>query len=93
MVDTTGNHTIKLSPMTNVEILLKTRQVVSLASVCPGDPGHTVTEQLPMNVTGTSLFTTVILRVNGVVVTQTPHPLHTFSFGSIELKEGDNFLL
>ncbi|KAF0143500.1 MAG: fibronectin type III domain-containing protein [Nitrospirae bacterium] len=101
VVDTTdGNHTIKLIAYDQYGNVTEAERQVVVSLAPPSVPaitGHTIAGTTPkylVNVTGTaSLYTTVILRVNGVVVTQMPaSSTGTFLFASVELKEGDNFL-
>ncbi len=103
VASTDGNHTIKIKALDSLGNATEDpRQViVSLAPpAIPAITGHVVSQTTPtyiVTVSGTApLFTTVTLKVNGTVVntTQTAGATGTgtFSFSSIALTEGDNFL-
>lgn len=103
VVVTDGNHTIKLRAVDSLGNATEdSRQViVSLAPpATPSITGHVVSQTTPtyvVTISGTApLFTTVTLKVNGVVVstsqTTGTSGTGTFSFTSIALIEGDNLL-
>jgi hypothetical protein len=94
-----GNHTVKLMAYDqHGNVTEESRQViVSLAApAIPAISGHTVVQTEPVytvNISGTTqISTTVILKVNDVVVSQTSTSDPIFSFDSIVLAEGDNLL-
>ncbi len=100
VASTDGNHAIKLRALDSKGNATEDpRQViVSLAQpAMPAITGHSMTQTSPSYVvtaTGTApLFTTVTLKVNGVVVATSPSTSSsTFTFNSIALVEGDNVL-
>ncbi len=97
---TDGNHAIKLAAYDSKgNVTEDSRQVVvSLAPpAVPSINAHTVIQTTPeylVSVTGTAaLYTTITLKVNGVVVaTATSTSTSTFAFSSVKLVEGDNLL-
>src|SRR5574341_208953 len=101
---TDGNHTVKVRALdSRGNATEDPRQViVSLAPpAIPAITGHIMSQTTPtylVNVSGTApLFTTVTLRVNGIVIGQTQTvgttgTTGTFSFSSVALIEGDNLL-
>ncbi len=100
---TDGNHTIKLRATDSKGNATEDPRQVIVSLAQPASPkitGHSETQTTPsyiVTATGTApLFTTVTLKVNGVVVntaqTAGTTGTGTFTFPSIALVEGDNVL-
>ncbi len=98
-----GNHVVKIKAVDGKEKFTEIARTVIVSLAQPAMPAitdHVVSQTTPtymVSVSGTApLFTTVILKVNGVVVGQTPvspnGEVGVFTFDTIALKEGDNVL-
>lgn len=97
---TDGNHMVKIAAYDSLGNLTEQTVPVVVSLAPPVVPVITTTFSGPINqktvaITGTAmLYSTVTLRVNGVVVgaPQTVSAAGTFTFSGVTLSEGDNFI-
>ncbi|HEY6871735.1 MAG TPA: Ig-like domain-containing protein [Geobacteraceae bacterium] len=99
VVNTTdGNHTIKIDAYDSAGNLTEQSIAVVVSLAPPPTPVITSTFTAPINqktttITGTTQAgASVSLRVNGTVVSQTTAATTTFTFTSVPLAEGDNYV-